>query len=199
MKKIVYLFIIALIPFSQFSCSSSSEGEEYFKNGEYAKAIEVFTADLQTKPRNAEILYNRGRAYEELGKLDSALLDYKQVIDNNPSHANALISAANVYLKKSDNDNALYYSQMAIDNTDGNAMAYFMQGRAHHNKGMFNEALADYDNAIRLDKNLGRAFLFRGAVKIALKRTKDGCGDLRIAKSLNIAEADAALQKYCGK
>ena len=46
----------------------SDLGEDYFEQGDYKNAIVEYNKVLAIKPRNIEILYNRGRAYQEISK-----------------------------------------------------------------------------------------------------------------------------------
>ena len=62
---------------------------------------------------------------------------------------------------------------------------------------MFQEALTSYNNAINLDRKLGEAYLYRGAIKMQSNRKKGACADFMSANKLGVKEAKAALKKYC--
>ena len=76
-------------------------------------------------------------------------------------------------------------------------MAYFMKGRAMHQLGNTNEAYKEYSTAIKMDKDFGMAYYYRGMLKLANDRKKSGCDDLRAALKLNYNEANEAINKYC--
>lgn len=173
------------------------EGDRFFKKGEYEKAIQVYNEHLDTNPSHIKSLYNRGRSYEELGQFKEAIEDFEQVLKVSPGNANALLSLASISLKQNDPANAVYYAEQAVESADDNPSAYLLRGRGYHKQGKLEEALDDYNSAINLDKSIGQAYLYRGALKISMKRGKSGCSDLRIARSLNVPEAENALSKYC--
>ena len=76
-------------------------------------------------------------------------------------------------------------------------MASLLKGRALHYLGMPDEALKAYGNAIQVDRNLGQAYLFRGLLKVALKREKEACEDFKLTASLEYPGGKESLQKYC--
>jgi serine/threonine protein kinase len=59
-------------------------GEELFRNGEYAQAVQAFSGSLQAEPDQPEVHFKRGRAYQRLGGPDgwqNAIVDYKAALE----------------------------------------------------------------------------------------------------------------------
>jgi len=77
------LVLIIFSAFFLFSCErdSSKLGDQYFNSGEYELAIQEYTEYLKLRPKHVKTIYNRGRAYEEMGIYQRALEDFLTVID----------------------------------------------------------------------------------------------------------------------
>src|SRR5699024_8459024 len=87
--------------------SGDSEGDTYFARGEYEKAVQAYSEYIAITPSHVKSIYNRGRAYEELGQLDDARADYERVLKIDPKNQNAYLSVGQLYYNEGDFDNAL--------------------------------------------------------------------------------------------
>jgi tetratricopeptide (TPR) repeat protein len=181
------------------SCSdgNSNKGDLLFSKGEYEEAIAAYDNFLSSKPRNVKALYNRGRANEELGNFEKAEKDFLLALEQDSKNIQVLLSLSNIYQKQKKHNNALLYAEYAVEIPGAPAMAYFMKGRALHQIGNTNEAFKEYSAAIKMDKDFGMAYYYRGMLKIATDKKKSGCDDLRAAIKLNYTEAQEVLDKYC--
>ena len=101
------------------------EAETAYANGEYEKAIELFTEVAKTSD-NPAIYGNRGNCYSSLGDIESALKDYETGIEK------ATQATGNP------NDPSLAYF-------------YFNRGYACERAGRFKQAIADYETTISLN------------------------------------------------
>jgi tetratricopeptide (TPR) repeat protein len=181
------------------SCSggNSNKGDELFSKGDFEAAIVAYDDFLSSKPRNVKALYNRGRANEELGNFEKAEKDFLLALEQDPKNTQVLLSLSNIYQKQKKHNNALLYAEYAVEIPGAPAMAYFMKGRALHQLGNTIEAFKEYSAAIKMDKDFGMAYYYRGMLKIATDRKKSGCDDIRVAIKLNFTEAQEVLDKYC--
>lgn len=182
------------------SCSSSPEvnlGDEAFAKGDYPTAIQVYSEALKNNPTDLDLLFGRGRAYQEVGKNVEAQADFEVALNLDPKNFQVLLSLATVQLDQKSYASALLYATKAEEISGAPAMASFLKGRALHQLGMPEDALKAYGNAIQLDGNFGQAYFNRALLKIALDRTKESCEDLRRAKALNYPGAEDSLKKYC--
>lgn len=182
-----------------FSCSKQeyNKGDELFNQGAYEDAIAAYDVFLASNPKNVKALYNRGRAYEELGQFENAEKDFLNALEQDKKNTQILLSLSNIYQKQKRHSNALLYAEYAVEVPGAPAMAYFMKGRAMHQLGNTNEAFKEYSTAIKMDKNFGLAYYYRGMLKLATDRKKSGCDDLKAAFKLNYQEAKEAIDKYC--
>lgn len=199
MKRNSWVVLAILISSLLVSCGekSQSSGDKFFKNGEFEKAVEEYSSELKFKPNDFRMLYNRGRAYEELANFESAEADFKHALDAEPNNFQVLLSLANLHHKEKNYTNALLYANKAAEIPGAPAMASFMKARALHQLGKPEDALKAYDNAIHLDKEFGQAYYNRGMLKIAMKNVKGACGDLQLASGLEYKGAAEAYTKYC--
>ena len=199
MKLVVKVFSI-LIPLAVFvSCSKSdsSQGDQFFSNQQYEQAVEAYSEVLFTNSKNANVLYKRGRAHEALGNLDEAEKDYRTAFDLEPRDVQLLMSLSNLYQKRKDNEMALQYATYATEIPGAPAMAFFLKGRAYHLLGNTDNAMAEYNTAIKIDKDFGQVYYYRGMLKRATQQTRAACADFKLAVSLEFDQANEALEKYC--
>ncbi len=189
-----------LIAATLFSCSGSSDvnpGDAAFNKGDYSAAVTGYTESLQTNPTDLDLLFGRGRAYQELGKLLEAQADFEQALNLDPKNFQVLLSLATIQLEQKSYASALLYATKAEEIPGAPAMASFLKGRALHQLGMPEDALKAYGNAIQVDRDFGQAYLNRGLLKVALERTKQACEDFKLAAALDYPGATENLEKYC--
>ena len=198
-QRSTYLFSLILAAIL-FSCSGSPDinsGDAAFNKGDYFAAVTGYTESLQTNPSDIDLLYGRGRAYQELGKLQEAQADFEEALNLDAKNFQVLLSLSTIQLEQKSYASALLYATKAEEIPGAPARASFLKGRALHQLGMPEDALKAYGNAIQVDKDFGQAYLNRGLLKIGLDRTKQACEDFKLAAALNYPGAAENLEKYC--
>jgi tetratricopeptide (TPR) repeat protein len=198
-RSISSLFILITV-FSIVSCSSSpsiNPGDLAFKKGDYSDAVAAYSESLKTDPSNLDLIFGRGRAYQELGKFEEAQLDFEQALSQDPNNFQALLSLAMIQLDQQSYASALLYATKAEEIPGAPAMASFLKGRSLQQLGMPEDALKAFGNAIQLDKDFGQAYLNRGLLKEALERNKEACEDFKLAAALEYPGGKESVQKYC--
>lgn len=194
-NALVLFFALAIV-----SCSNenSKNGDKFYSNGEYEKAVEAYTIYLNTEPRDIKTIYNRGRAYEELGKYELALKDFNRVIKEDPLNVNAHLSImADYYDRLNDYENTIFFAEKVLKLDETNAYAFTLKGKAHQKLGELPDALTAYNAAISVDKEYAEAYLSRGALRVYSKQTSRACADFRMAQTLGVEKADELIKKYC--
>lgn len=192
--------LISIVAIAFFSCSGSPDinsGDSAFNKGDYSAAVTGYTESLQTNPSDIDLLYGRGRAFQELGKFLEAQADFEQALNLDAKNFQVLLSLATIQLEQKSYASALLYATKAEEIPGAPARASFLKGRALHQLGMPEDALKAYGNAIQVDKDFGQAYLNRGLLKIGLDRTKQACEDFKLAAALNYPGAAENLEKYC--
>lgn len=199
MRLRVKMILVPVLAGTLFSCSEqkANPADRYFEKGQYELAAQTYTENLKNKPTDVKILYNRGRAYQEMGDFGKAQQDFETALNLEPSNFQVLLSLSSVQLQQNNYASALLYATKAEEIPGAPAMASFLKGRALHQLGMPEDALKAYGNAIQLDKDFGQAYFNRGLLKIALNRNKQACEDLKLASVLDYPGAKESLAKYC--
>lgn len=194
--KLIHL-LIPLAAFFSCSESDSSQGDQFYNNNQFEEAIGAYSNALVNNPKNVNALYNRGRAHEELGNLDEAENDLKAAFAIDPKNFQVLMGLSNLYQKKKSYEMALQYASYATEVSGAPSMAFLLKGRAYHLLGDTENAITEYNTAIKMDDNFGQAYYYRGMLKQATKRTKEACADFKLAIALNYQQAEEAAAQYC--
>lgn len=197
MKNLSFAFLVLSGIFLSCSKTDKNPGDQYFKEGEFTKAAEVYTEKLKFNPNDVRMLYNRGRAHEEQGEIDLAKADYEKALDKDPNNFQVLLSLANLHHVEKNFNKAMLFASRAEEIPGAPAMASFMKARALQQMGHAEDALKSYGNAIKLDKDFGQAYLNRGFLKMAMQKEKNACEDFKLARTLEYPGAEEALDKYC--
>jgi tetratricopeptide (TPR) repeat protein len=199
-NSVFFYFFSLLSAILISACSSSpsiNPGDAAFKKEEFSTAIAAYSESLKTNPKDLDLLFGRGRAYQELGKFEQAQLDFEQALGQDPNNFQVLLSLATIQLDQKSYASALLYATKAEQISGAPAMASLLKGRALHYLGMPEEALKAYGNAIQLDREFGEAYLSRGLLKVALKQEKQACEDFKLAAALEYPGGKEMVQKYC--
>jgi tetratricopeptide (TPR) repeat protein len=153
------------------------EGNTYFNEGQYKKAIESYSRLIAIYPDFIQGYYNRGLAYYKAGKYDEAVADYSRVISS-PADANAELynNRAIAYLKKGDYENAVKDYSTVISINPRLPDAYHNRGIAYANNGKYDEAIEDYNRVISMKPKDLNVYLSRGVAY-----TKKAVADFRRA------------------
>ena len=197
---VFFYFFSLLATFLISACSSSpsiNPGDAAFKKEEFSTAIAAYSESLKTNPKDLDLLFGRGRAYQELGQFEEAQLDFEQALSQDPNNFQVLLSLATIQLDQKSYASALLYATKAEQISGAPAMASLLKGRALHYLGMPEEALNAYGNAIQLNRDFGEAYLSRGLLKVALKQEKQACEDFKLAAALEYPGGKEMVQKYC--
>lgn len=182
-----------------WSCGGgpTNSGDQFFAKGNYAKAIEAYSDLLANNPSDVSLLYNRGRAYEELAKLDLAEQDFLAILNLDAKHLNACLSLSKVYYGMESYNKAVIFAERSLEINQNSAQGHFLSARAKHQLGYVDSAMESYNLALNINKDMGEAYLYRGALKIYMGNTKSACSDIKKAVNLDIAEAKTVQSKYC--
>jgi len=123
-------------------------GNEEFLKGNYAKAIEYYSLDIDKSP-SYSAYYNRGSAYSNLEKFNDAISDFTQAIKLEPDSAKAYYQRGCTY------DNLKRYNESVKDYTEAIQLnpdfdSYCNRGYAYIHLKKYTEAISDYTKANEL-------------------------------------------------
>lgn len=81
----------------ELSVKAKEEGNEYFKNQQFPKAIESYTEAIKRDPNNYMLYTNRATAYTKLGAFGEALKDCDKCLEMCPSFVKGYLKKGHVY------------------------------------------------------------------------------------------------------
>jgi tetratricopeptide (TPR) repeat protein len=197
MKRGSVVFVILVLILSGCNSELSREADRLLEQGDYKAAIAAYDEYLVTKPKDVKSLYNRGRAYEELGQIERAKADFITILDIDGNNVNANLSMGKYWYNREDYKQAINFFDKVIQVDNTEEPAYLLKGRSLHKMGKFKEAVQNYNVVIELNNKNADVYLYRGALRINLGQTKKGCDDLTRSRELGAEEASAAYNKYC--
>lgn len=119
-----------------------------------ALALEYYNNALRINSKSTEVIYNIGKFYQDMGKINEAIDTYKKLIqlDKNYKSAYYNLGAIEFSLKKN-TDEAMRYFSEAINIDPAYAEAYFARGVCYEKKKDFVNAEADYQEALKHKPN----------------------------------------------
>ena len=125
MKRFIVLIALSLIfvvPIQAQQISNDARleynhGIDYYKNGEYDKALASFRRAINISPDYIDAYYNLGTILEYLEQYDYALEMFKQIILRAPEDYEAIYKAGNLAYKIGDNVRAAEYLELIPTNS----------------------------------------------------------------------------------
>lgn len=117
MKKfllVIFAFLIFVLPVGAEQITNDAKleynhGIDYYKNGEYDKAMASFRRAINYSPDYIDAYYNLGAILEYLNQYDYALEMFKQIILRNPEDSEAVYKAGQMAVKIGDYAQAVEY------------------------------------------------------------------------------------------
>jgi len=156
-----WYLLINLIPiagpiwFLVLVCSDSQPGDnEYGPNPKEEKESGNSMADynkaIELAPDSADVYYNRGDAYDEMGEYGKAIADYNKAIELDPNHTLAYYNRGCAYGEIGAYDKAIADYNKAIELNPNDALAYYNRGLAYREKGEVPKLVSDLEKCISL-------------------------------------------------
>ena len=78
------------------------QGSEYFRSGEFDKAIEIYEELIEEGYEGTALYYNLGNTYFRIGKLGYSILNYERALRFSPSDEDVKHNLTFAYLSTSD-------------------------------------------------------------------------------------------------
>jgi tetratricopeptide (TPR) repeat protein len=138
--------------------------------------VDGCTALMQSKSFSdegvAQLLSNRGNAYNAKEDYGRAFADYSEAIRVDPKFALAYNNRGAAYNRKGDHERAMVDLNEAIRLDPKYAIAFLNRGNSYLGKDDYSRAIGEYNEAIRLDPKYANAYANRGNA-YALERNYD--------------------------
>jgi tetratricopeptide (TPR) repeat protein len=135
------------------------KGRELLEQGQFEAAVDHFTQALdearghdllaEANAREAQVYFDRGLAYFQMGFPDTAIEDFTAAIDLLPQHAGAYQERARAFVALGDVYKSLRDSTQAIRLKPRSADAYRLRGDVNMRRGQYDRAVADLQHAMK--------------------------------------------------
>jgi len=73
------------------------EGNKFYAEGDYKKAVESYNQSLAIESKNAVIHTNKGLALQKLGQLEDALKSFDEALEKDPEGAKSIAANTATY------------------------------------------------------------------------------------------------------
>jgi tetratricopeptide (TPR) repeat protein len=122
--------------------------------GEFSSAVRDFGEAIKINPKFSSAYNNRGIAYSKYKQFEPAIKDFTKAIEIDPKFVDAYMGRAEVLIvEKSDLDGGLRDYDKAISLDAKNWKAHSARGEVMRLKGNLDQAMADHEEAVRLNPN----------------------------------------------
>ena len=168
------------------------QARDYFRSArsaledeEYSLAIRLFNEAIRRDPDYRPAYTFRGRAFELLGDLDSAIQDYTTMIKLGWNRPMAFYIRAGAFMRRADYVSAIGDYNKIIERNSNNPRGYIYRAEAYESLGDLESAIQDYSKVIELEPQ-EYVFGLRGALHLCLQRWNQAKADFATAAALGL-------------
>lgn len=174
------------------------------KRGKWKEAIELFDVVVEADPTNARVYYDRGEAWYRLYEYEKALCDLDETVRLAPESAVFQYFRAQILLELGRIEEASTEYEAALVRKPG-LEGGWLSGAIALKRGMFREAIEQFDAVLTIDPTRARVYCDRGEAWYRLGEYKNALRDLDEAAKrapdhavfhLNRAKTLCALARY---
>jgi type IV pilus assembly protein PilF len=150
-------------------------GESYLAAGDYGQALTLLTQAEAKRPNDPVTQYDLGLAYDERGMASEALVHLQKALTLKPDYSDAYNALGRYYARQNQLDSAQEAFEKALSNPFYSSphLALFNLGLVYEKKGNREEALKQYEEAVRLQPAYGIAYFRIGQNTEELGREDD--------------------------
>jgi tetratricopeptide (TPR) repeat protein len=133
---------------------------------------------MALEPERARSYSLRARAFEALGDLLLAEVDYDQAVNREQKNPEAYLRRGEARLRLKNYDGAQEDAEQILKLKSRSADGYHLRARVLLERAQYRRAEADWNIAIQLAKSsVGEHFLYRGMTRILLGRDQEALQD----------------------
>lgn len=168
-------------------------GEAYYQAKDLTKALADFTTAIKMSNGNSSVaLIGRGMIYADMGQLKEAIADYNLAI-NISNDALPFELRCNAHNRALEENLAIRDCTKAIARDPKRLQPFIYRAAAYINKGMFTEALGDFDEATKLNPNESSIYFGRGLVYERLKNNDRAIAEYKKFLELGATHSSVTL------
>ena len=168
-----------------------NRGYAYATKGDFERAAVDFTKAIEINPKDVNAYNNRGYTYEARGDFEHAAADFTKAIEIDPENADAYINRCwlratanrDLTLAFADCDTGLRLAPNDANGLDSLGFLYLRLGR-------LDEAVIDYDAALKTNPKLADSLYGRGLAKQKKGDQAGGDADIAAARAIQADIAD---------
>ena len=184
------------------ACDFVNKGVPLLEDGQYDAAIELFSKAIAAYPKLAKAYRCRGVALDYKGEHDRAIAELNRAVELEPNDENNVFPRGCAYFHKGDFARAIedfnfLDNAMRANLGSRTAYVYRYRGRCWFRLGKADKALADFDEAIRLNPDLANAYSYRGELLVVMGENERALADLSRAIELDAEDAWPANARGC--
>lgn len=120
-------------------------------------ALEYYNNALRIKPNSTEALYAKAKLFQDINKVEDAVVVYQTILKLDSAHVNSLYNLGAIEFTKNNFEKAMDYFTQAIQFNPTYAEAYFARGACYQELKDKNNAYSDYNMCLQLKPNYGPA------------------------------------------
>lgn len=148
-----------------------------YKMQRYSEAIEDYTKAIDADPNYVHAYFNKGNSHMGIGEYDQALIAYDKTLEIDPNYKKAYVNRSKVMYQQGNYDGSIADLNKGLELGARNKEKLHLElGNAYLQLNKLDEALSNYNDALKINGNYYKAIVNRGQVYI-----KQGEWDLAIA------------------
>jgi tetratricopeptide (TPR) repeat protein len=136
--------------------------QKAYRNGDYEASVLLFSKAILFYPEQAELFLGSAKAWVKAGNLQQALNDAREAVRVAPERTEGYCMLAYVLHLSGEDGEALATVNIAVGLLPESPLAYYGRAIIREAASDFEQAIADYTEAIRLHKKMPRKTRTRG-------------------------------------
>lgn len=146
---------------------------EFYKQGKYKEAIDVFSTVLEHDEGNAEVYNNMGLCYAKLNDFEQAEKAYIKSIELNPQIPQAYINLSDLYYKNNDLGSAIGTLERGSYEMEDNMVLAHMLARVYLEDSRYDMATTELEKVLEKEPENYDAYYDLGRVHFELGDYED--------------------------
>ena len=146
---------------------------EFYKQGKYKEAIDVFSTILEHDEGNAEVYNNMGLCYAKLNDFEQAEKAYKKSIELNRAIPQAYINLSDLYYKHHDLGSAIGTLELGTYEMEDNLVLAHMLARVYLEDSRYDMAIVELEKVLDKEPENYDAYYDLGRVYFELGDYED--------------------------